>query len=87
MNKFKNFCKKYFVKFCSDKKFNSIVLAVLELPLLIIGLIKSKYDLILFGVIGMAILNALIKKVYQIILAKKIKAYFIENSKKGVDVE
>ena len=78
MKKIKEFFKKFFCKFCLDKKFNSICITLIELPIFIIGIILKKYNLIIYTCIGLCILNIVLKKVYQ--------SYIVRNLKKYVDI-
>lgn len=83
--KIKSFFSNFLSKFCLDKKFNNIFMAVFELPLLVVGLIFKSYSLILYSLIVISILNILIKKIYQLVLVKKLKKNFDINNKMGDD--
>lgn len=87
----KNFFKNFIDKFCLDKKFNNMCLCFIEIPLFVLCLIFKKYNLLIWGILGLAIINAIIKKIYKTILIKKssniFEQFIIENNYEKEDTK
>ena len=72
LRKIKSLCKRYIL----DIQFRNKVNLIPEIALVVYGLISSKYSVIFFGCVGIAILNLILNSIAKKLAIKEIKKQF-----------
>lgn len=83
LRKIKSLCKRYIL----DIQFRNKVNLIPEIALVVYGLISSKYSVIFFGCLGIAILNLILNAIAKKIAIKEIKKQINVVSNQTIEVQ